>query len=146
MTDPSNVVASLLDIATAGAHSARSLKEAAKRYKSRDATLRKLQSEVEDVENIMVALEQLLQAAGSQPALAADTSMPNLLRGPVTRCTEVCSKFKAAMAQFSGNGKSKTTIVDWAKMEFMRGSISEFIDNIAGYKATISVGLGVLTM
>ncbi|PKX89425.1 uncharacterized protein P174DRAFT_425346 [Aspergillus novofumigatus IBT 16806] len=31
-------------------------------------------------------------------------------------------------------------------MEFMRGDINEFIDNIAGYKSTISVGLGTITM
>ncbi|OJJ67275.1 hypothetical protein ASPBRDRAFT_59258 [Aspergillus brasiliensis CBS 101740] len=31
-------------------------------------------------------------------------------------------------------------------MEFMRGDISEFIDTIAGYKSTISVGLGTITM
>ena len=43
-------------------------------------------------------------------------------------------------------GKSKTSLLDWAKLEFMRGDINEFIDTIAGYKATISVGLGVVTM
>ncbi|CVL00283.1 uncharacterized protein FMAN_09787 [Fusarium mangiferae] len=35
---------------------------------------------------------------------------------------------------------------DWAKMEFMTGDINEFMDRLAGYKATISVGLGIIVM
>jgi hypothetical protein len=31
-------------------------------------------------------------------------------------------------------------------MEFMRGDINDFIDNISGYKSTISIGLGTITM
>ncbi|KAL4748990.1 hypothetical protein BDW72DRAFT_142607 [Aspergillus terricola var. indicus] len=31
-------------------------------------------------------------------------------------------------------------------MEFMKGDINEFIDNIAGYKSTINVGLGTITI
>ena len=48
------------------------------------------------------------------------------------------------MGQFSS--KSKTGFVDWTKMEFMKGDVNQFMDTVAGYKATISVGLGVLTM
>ncbi|EEH36492.2 hypothetical protein PAAG_06910 [Paracoccidioides lutzii Pb01] len=33
-----------------------------------------------------------------------------------------------------------------SQVEFMRGDINEFIDTIAGYKSTISVGLGTITM
>ena len=35
---------------------------------------------------------------------------------------------------------------DWAKLEFMRGDINEFIDTISGYKSTIAVGLGIITL
>lgn len=144
MADPLSVIASLLAVATAGVQSTRSLKEAAKRYKTRDATLRRLLDEIEDTENILGALEQLLGAATSEPALATDASMAKLLRGPIARCSQVCSEFEEAMAQFSR--KSKTGFTDWAKMEFMRGDVNQFIETVAGYKATISVGLGVLTM
>lgn len=51
---------------------------------------------------------------------------------------------ESAMGRFSG--KSKSSFTDWARMEFMRGDINQFMDTLAGYKATISVGLGVLTM
>jgi hypothetical protein len=42
--------------------------------------------------------------------------------------------------------KSKTGFRDWTKMEFMRGDINEFIGTVGGYKSTISVGLGIVTM
>lgn len=35
---------------------------------------------------------------------------------------------------------------DWAKLEFMRGDINEFIDTISGYKSTIAAGLGIVTL
>lgn len=144
MADPLSVIASLLAVATAGVQSTRSLKEAVKRYKTRDAILRRLLDEVADAENILSALEQLLQAATSQPALDANMSMAALLRGPIERCSEMCSDFETAMGRFSE--KSKMGFLDWTKMEFMRGDIHQFMDNVARYKATISVGLGVLTM
>ncbi|KAJ6437976.1 14-3-3-like protein [Purpureocillium lavendulum] len=144
MADPLSILASLLGVATAAVQSTRSLKEAAGRYKTRDATLRRLLNEVGDVENILTALEQLLQAATSQPALDVDMSMAELLQGPIERCSEICAKFERAMGHFSN--KSKLDFLDWTKMEFMRGDINQFMDTVAGYKATISVGLGVLTM
>lgn len=139
-----SVLASLLAVATTGIQSTRSLKAAAKRYKTRDATLLRLLDEVGDVENILRALEQLLKTSTPHPATNTDNSMVVLLRGPIKRCSKICSEFEGAMEQFSK--KSKTDFVDWTKMEFMRGDINQFMDTVAGYKATISVGLGVLTM
>ncbi|KAF3027229.1 hypothetical protein E8E12_000351 [Didymella heteroderae] len=42
--------------------------------------------------------------------------------------------------------KTKASFCDWAKLEFMRGDINEFIDTISGYKSTIAVGLGTITI
>lgn len=42
--------------------------------------------------------------------------------------------------------RSKSSIRDWAKLEFMRGDINEFIDTVSGYKSTIAVGLGIITL
>ena len=144
MADPLSVIASLLAVATAGVQSTRALKEAAQRYKTRDSILRRLLDEIGDAENILFALKQLLQADTLQPAVEADISMAALLRRPIERCSEVCGEFEKAMEQFSK--KSKTGFLDWTKMEFMRGDINQFMDTVAGYKATISVGLGLLTM
>ncbi|XMA20276.1 hypothetical protein WAI453_013067 [Rhynchosporium graminicola] len=38
------------------------------------------------------------------------------------------------------------SLKDWAKMEFMRGDINEFIDTLADYKSIIIIGLGTINM
>ncbi|KAH6885016.1 hypothetical protein B0T10DRAFT_409470 [Thelonectria olida] len=133
--DPLSITASGVAIITAAIQSTRSLKDTITRFKDRDKTLARLQDELEDLGNILDALE----GAGD-----SGMSMAALLKGPVSRCTQVCREFEAAMQAFSG--KSKIGIRDWAKMEFMRGNINDFMDTLAGYKATISVGLGIITM
>ncbi|BCR90185.1 uncharacterized protein ACHE_60071A [Aspergillus chevalieri] len=133
--DPLSITASVLAVVTAAVQSTRSLHETVKRFKERDKTLHRLQNELEDLANIMESLAQVINS---------ETSMVALLQNPIKRCTQVCREFEQSMKVFSG--KSTTGFRDWAKMEFMRGSINEFIDTIAGYKSTISVGLGTITI
>ncbi|KAI9368390.1 hypothetical protein BJX61DRAFT_546571 [Aspergillus egyptiacus] len=135
MADPLSITASLLAVITAAVQSVQSLHGTVKRFKERDKTLRRLQNELEDLTGILGSLGQVMDA---------DMSMLTLLQGPVERCNQICREFEQAMENFGR--KSKSGFRDWAKMEFMRGDINEFIDNIAGYKSTISVGLGTITM
>ncbi|CRK15944.1 hypothetical protein BN1723_010853 [Verticillium longisporum] len=67
-----------------------------------------------------------------------------LLEGPFDRCGQLCHEFQVAMEDF--NGKSNIGFRDWTKMEFMKGDINEFMDTLSGYKSTISVGPGTLTL
>lgn len=135
MADPLSITASSLAVITAAVETTKSLCATVKRFKDRDKTLRRLQDEVGDLANILESLEQVINA---------DESMVILLQGPVKRCSQVCHEFEQSMVAFSA--KSKTGFRDWAKMEFMRGDINEFIDTVAGYKSTISVGIGTITL
>ncbi|KAL4862359.1 hypothetical protein BDV12DRAFT_178898 [Aspergillus spectabilis] len=135
MADPVSITASVLAIVTAAIQSTNSLKETVRRFKERNKTLGRLQDELEDLSKILDLLEH---------AVNTDASVLALLQGPTARCSQLCSEFEDSMKVF--NGKSKTGFRDWTRMEFMRGDINEFIDTIAGYKSTISVGLGTITM
>lgn len=135
MADPLSITASVLALVTAAMKSTKSLHETVKRFKDRDSTLRRLQHELEDLTTILESLTQVINV---------ETSVMKLLQGPIDRCTQVCSDFEESMKKFSA--KSKAGFRDWTKMEFMRGDINEFIDTIAGYKSTITVGLGTITM
>lgn len=135
MTDPLSITASLVAVTTAAVQSTKSLYETVKRFRGRDKILRRLQDELRDLTNILESLVQVINA---------EQSMLTLLQGPIERCSQVCREFEQSMEVF--RGKSKTGFRDWTKMEFMRGDINEFIDTIAGYKSTISVGLGTITM
>lgn len=135
MADPLSITASVLAVVTAAIQSTRSLAEAVDRFKGRDKTLRRLQHELEDLGSVLNTLRDLIDL---------ETSVMTLLEGPVTRCSQLCSDFENSMKEFAG--KSKVGFRDWTKMEFMRGNINDFMDTLAGYKATISVGLGTITM
>ncbi|PGG98152.1 hypothetical protein AJ80_09579 [Polytolypa hystricis UAMH7299] len=135
MADPLSITASLLAVVTAAVLSTKSLHETVKRFKDRHKTLLRLQAELEDLANILDSLTEVDNA---------EMSILALLQGPIDRCSQVCRDFERSMEVFAG--KSKTGFRDWTKMEFMRGDINEFIDTIAGYKSTISVGLGVVTL
>jgi hypothetical protein len=133
--DPLSISASVLAVITAAIQSTNSLCETIKRFKDRNKTLRRLQDELEDLLNILNSISQVIHD---------DTSMLGLLQGPIDRCSRVCHDFEGSMKKFKE--KSKTGFRDWTKMEFMRGDINDFIDTVSGYKSTISIGLGTITM
>ncbi|KJK65619.1 hypothetical protein P875_00010124 [Aspergillus parasiticus SU-1] len=135
MADPLSIAASALAVITAAIQSTKSLVDTVKRFKGRDKTLRRLQDELEDLAKILDALAHVT---------ATEKSMLALLGDPINRCSQICCEFERSMKVFSE--KSKMGFLDWAKMEFKRGDINDFIDTIAGYKSTISVGLGTITM
>jgi hypothetical protein len=135
MADPLSITASLLAISTAAIQTVKSLCEATRRYKGRDKTLGRLQDELNQLTQILESLAR---------TEAADESLFLLLKGPIARCTQVCQEFETSMGTFIKNGKAG--FLDWAKMEFRRGDINEFIATIAVYKSTISVGLGTITL
>ncbi|KAH7242645.1 hypothetical protein BKA59DRAFT_422821 [Fusarium tricinctum] len=133
--DPASIAGIGLAIVPLAVQSIKSLKGTVARYKGRDNTLARLYHVLEDLDNIMGALER---------AVVSEATTRALLEGPVSRCNLLCREFETAMQKFSG--KSKMGFLDWAKMEFMTSDINEFMDRLAGYKATISVGLGIITM
>jgi hypothetical protein len=133
--DPLSITASVLAVITAAVQSTNSLYETIKRFKDRNKTLKRLQDELGDLANILDSLTKVTDD---------EASTLTLLQGPIERCSQVCHEFELSMKVFSG--KSKTGFRDWTRMEFMRGDINEFIDTITGYKSTISVGLGTITM
>ena len=135
MADPLSVTASMLAVVTSAIQVTKSLSETVKRYKGRDKTLQRLQSELEDLLKILVKLND---------ARTLDASIRPLLESPVARCSQVCHEFEESMKTFSG--MSKMAFLDWTKMEFMRGSINEFMDTVMGYKSTIGVALGIITL
>lgn len=135
MADPLNVAASLLTVLTTAIKTTKSLLEAVRRYKERNKTLGRLCDELEDLINILENLEKACQS---------DSPTLDLLGRPIRRCSQLCSEFETTMNEFAA--KSKVGFRDWAKMEFMRGDINEFMDTLTGYKSTISVGLGTIIM
>ncbi|KAJ5194895.1 uncharacterized protein N7498_008333 [Penicillium cinerascens] len=135
MADPLSITASVLAVIAAAIQSTQSLYETVKCFRDRDRTLHRLQNELEDLAKILGSLTEVT---------SAETSMFELLQSPIGRCGQVCGEFKQSLEAFSQN--SKMGVRDWTKMEFMRGDIDDFINVVAGYKSTISIGLCAITM
>ncbi|KAF7518827.1 hypothetical protein G7054_g13310 [Neopestalotiopsis clavispora] len=135
MADPLSIAAAPLAVVTAAIQSSKSLCATLQRYKERDKTLNRLHGELEDLINILDAL---------QAAVGTEAQILKLLEGPIDRCNHVCRDFELAMEKFKN--KSTLGLIDWARMEFMTSDINGFMDALAGYKATIGVGLGTITM
>ncbi|KAH8789957.1 hypothetical protein F5882DRAFT_492903, partial [Hyaloscypha sp. PMI_1271] len=133
--NPLSIGTSALTVIVASITSVKALQETVKRYKGRDKTLGRLQDGLLDLITILSSLEA---------AINCDTRVLTLLKNPVNRCAQMCREFEVAMKIF--DGKSKTGLKDWTKMEFRRGDINEFIDTLADYKSTITIGLGTITM
>lgn len=136
MADPVSIGASVITVAAASIQSVMCLRDAIKRYQSRDKTLKRLLGQLQDLINILNQLEEV--------TTVQETSILKLLGGPISRCGELCGEFEEAMKSFSE--KSKVGVRDWMKMEFMRGNINTFIETLEGYKSTITIGLGTVTM
>ena len=135
MAEVVGLAASVLTI-TAACRAVKSLYETVKHCEGRNTTLTMLRSQLEETLNILKALEKVTDI---------HESLWLLLQGPIDRCKEVCPAFEEAMNSF-GNSKTKVGLRDWAKMEFRKGTIMEFIDRIAGYKSTITVGSGIINL
>ncbi len=135
MADPLSTAASVVALVTVTVQSVKALYETVSRFKGRDKTLQRLQDELQGIISVLDALKEVAHA---------ETSISTLLKGPIDRCSEVCKEFEQSMKSF--NQKTKAGFRDWAKLEFMKGDINEFIDTISGYKSTIAVGLGTITM
>lgn len=133
--DPLSISASVITIIAAAIATVKTLNDTVGRYKGRDKTLGRLQGGLNDLISILNALQE---------AADDDTPVLALLKGPVDRCAQVSREFEDAMKKF--DAKSKRGLKDWTKMEFMRGDINEFIDTLADYKSTITIGLGTITM
>src|SRR5690349_12103644 len=123
MADPLSITASVVTLVTVTIHSVKSLHGTVSRFKGRNRTLQRLENELQGIIDILNSLKEVADA---------EVSISKLLRGPIDRCSEVCKEFEQSMETFSK--KSKAGFLDWAKLEFMRGDINEFIDTISGYK------------
>lgn len=122
-------------VVTTSISAIKSLMSAVERYKGRNRTLQRLWDQLNDLVSV---LETLGAVAQSQSRV-----LP-LLKGPVERCQQLCGEFERALEEFSN--KPRANLLDWAKMEFRKGDINEFMDTLSGYKSTISVGLGTITL
>lgn len=76
--------------------------------------------------------------------IGAAESVLTLPNRPTDQCNKICDEFKHSITKF--HDKSNTGLLDWTKLESMRGDIRDFINIIEGHKSSIAVGLGTINV
>ncbi|KAL0929880.1 uncharacterized protein CTRU02_215089 [Colletotrichum truncatum] len=135
MAEPSSTTVSVLTSVTAAIHSSNSLAKVVDDFNDDDTTLSRLRPELEDLIEVLNKLQEPINL---------EHPIMNLLASPVVRCNQLCTKFENSMREF--DAESKASFLDWSRMEFMKGNITDFMDILSSYKGTVSVGLGAIIM
>ncbi|GKT67147.1 hypothetical protein ColTof4_13537 [Colletotrichum tofieldiae] len=135
MADPLSITSSVLAVAAAAIASTRVLNETLSLLKNHDSTLQRLQCELNDLAVVLNNLEDMLQR---------DVSSMTPLKGPISRCSQLCLDFDKSMNELTGKAKIRSR--DWAKLKLRRDDIHELIDKLSGYRSTIAVGLGAINL
>lgn len=125
----------------------KTLWETLARYRDRNTALQRLKSLLQDLEAILTSLQCASQTIESISAL---------LQGPIENCSQMCTDLKTTIDKFDPKSKSKSnsklgsrsnmTIIDWGRMEFSRGTLSDGLDILDGYKSTIQLGLIIINL
>lgn len=135
MAEALGAAASIITVIATAGNAVKSLRDTVGRYRKRDRTLIRLYQELEDLAHILNSLGQVIEL---------EASMLALLERPIERCSQVCREFQQSMEQFAQ--KPSTGLRDWARLEFMRGDINDFIETLANYKSTITIALGTINL
>jgi hypothetical protein len=127
--------ASILTI-TSASRAVQSLYKTIEHYEGRSLILGMLRVQLEEILSILNALEKVRDI---------DESLWLLFQGPIDRFKDICPDLEEAIKSFGGS-EIKVGLRDWAKMEFRKRTITEFIHRIACYKSTIAIGLGIINL
>jgi hypothetical protein len=69
------------------------------------------------------------------------------LKLPLLRCGKTCKEFEDVIEKCAPRPDvQRTRIIEWARLRYMGGDISNLKATLSGYKATISIALGGATL
>lgn len=140
MAEVIGVASALLALASFAFHSSTKLCKTIQSFSSHPRQVRELLTELRGLVAVLQKLSQL-----SSIELDVDLTA---LEVALKQCHETCRDFESELIKYSSRCTgNRTDFRDWAKFKF-RGSdsIDGFRQQLVGYKATISVALGVANL
>ena len=138
MGDPLSIASGVLALSIFAFNSSVSLYESVQSFQDSGKKIRELRRELEALRNILNSLQQLA---------TKDEVRFEVLCLPLLRCGQACEEFEEVIAKCTKHSTdSKASFRDWAKLRYLGGSIEEFKDLLAGYKATISIAIGNINL
>ena len=138
MAEPVSLASGILALSIFAFNSSVSLYQSVKSFQSNKREIRQLKEELETLSNVL----QSLQLLASKDAIQFEA-----LRIPLLRCGKVCEGLEIVIADCTKHSSAlKTSFRDWAKLQYAGSDIAGFNHMLAGYKATISIAIGVVNL
>lgn len=138
MAEPISLAASLLALATFGGKASIALYQTIDSFQSHKRNVRELKEELEALSKVLQSLEEHAQSADNKL---------DVLKLPVLRCGQACEAFRTSIEKSWKSPKTRTgEFCDWARWQYLGSNISQFRDQIAGYKGTITIALADINL
>lgn len=137
MADPVGLTAASSSLGVLALRSAKVLFEYISRYRDYPHAVQHLRTEVH---GIMLVLQQIEKMRLDDSVLA---ELEPILNG----CHVTCSGLQQVIMRCTArNGGTKPSFQDWAKMEFLGGTINDLQETLKGYKGTITIIIASISM
>ncbi|GAQ12182.1 hypothetical protein ALT_9503 [Aspergillus lentulus] len=137
MAEAVGLASSLVTLAGFAFQASKSLHQVLESFKSTKRTVRELRHELDALNQVIEELQKV--AVDHEKDLST-------LKLPLLRCGKTCQEFKDVIEKCAPRSDGqRTRIIEWARLQYMGGNISNLKATLSGYKATISIALGGAT-
>ncbi|KAL6229469.1 hypothetical protein BDW75DRAFT_97572 [Aspergillus navahoensis] len=138
MAEAIGLASSLAALAGFAFQASKSLYQVLESFKSTKRTVRELRHELDALNQVIEELQKV--AVDHEKDLST-------LKLPLLRCGKTCEEFEDAIEKCAPRSDvQRTRIIEWARLQYMGGDISNLKATLSGYKATISIALGGATL
>lgn len=137
MADPVGLTAASSSLGVLALRSAKALYESISRYRDYPHAVQHLRTEVHGIMLILQRIENM----------RLDDSVLTELEPILNACHVACSGLQQVIMKCTErNGGTKHSFQDWAKMEFLGGTIKDLQETLKGYKGTITIIIASINM
>lgn len=138
MAEAIGLASSLVALAGFAFQASKSLYQVLESFKSTKRTVRELRHELDALNQVIEELQKV--AVDHEKDLST-------LKLPLLRCGKTCEEFEDAIEKCAPRSDvQRPRIIEWARLQYMGGDISNLKATLSGYKATISIALGGATL
>lgn len=133
MADPISLASGLLTLTAFAFQSSKSLYQSVESFQKCPRSIRDLKEELEALDGVLRSLHEI--ASNGNIDLTG-------LKLPLLRCGNACRDLETLVIKCTTHSSgSKTSVRDWAKLQYMGKDIVGFQMMLADYKSTISIAL-----
>lgn len=133
MADPLSVASGIVAILTAAVQSSKLLFQTIQSVRGHPRAVRQLKDELGSLNGVLQSLKAF---SASEPTILLPLELP------LTQCAEACSEFQKLVVKCTRHsGETRTSLRDWAKLQYKDNDVIGFTTMLSSYKSTIAIAL-----